>query len=713
MSDIFLSYASKDRERIRVLANTLETQGWSVFWDRAIPTGRRWHEILGAELDSCGCVVVIWTAASIHSQWVYEEAEEGKRKGALFPIKLDNVLPPLGFRSFQVANLTGWQGEQDYPALLQLTKDIDAHFQSIRQQEAEAARKAEKERQRADAEAARKAEEEAARKAAAERRRTEEEAIRKAEERRLAMEEAARKATEARHLAEAEATRKAEEERLRAEAARKAEEERRRAEAEAAKARQATATNVHPSTDFNADLRKTHYHIKEKLGEGGMATVYLAQHKLLEREVALKVMSPRIATTEAFRQSFIREARTVAQLDHPHIVRIYDGGANGDLFYMAMELLPGGTLKEQLEDGPLLPEAAISILRQVASALSYAHAKGYIHRDIKPANILFRANGDAALGDFGIAKLQGIVSDMTQMGLVAGTPHYMSPEQTAGGNLDHRADLYSLGILLYEMLLGKQPFNGNSPMAIAYQHINTPLPRLPTGLARFQPVIDKLVAKRPEDRFASADALLQALAKLEQPPPPAEKVDPPTLEVTAIHTIPHPAPQTRATEAPPPPPSSTPPRQRNGKHWLVGIALLTSLGVSSGYYVITTQQKAQQAEQTRQQTAAEAAHQQQEQVRNHLDMAKARGDKQRFFDHTAWNEGCRTLLEDMDGPYAGNDSAEWHYRQVLALDPANEVATWELDRLENRKKIEFSDCDRYQRQDQGKGVDEVEGMFKQ
>jgi hypothetical protein len=130
MSDIFLSYASQDRERMRLLAEALEAEGWSVFWDRDIPTGGAWHDVLGLELDACGCVVVVWTEASVHSRWVYEEAEEGKKKKALFPVKFDAIPPPLGFRMFQAVDLAQWAGERDHPAFLQLVGDIRVHFKA-------------------------------------------------------------------------------------------------------------------------------------------------------------------------------------------------------------------------------------------------------------------------------------------------------------------------------------------------------------------------------------------------------------------------------------------------------------------------------------------------------------------------------------------------------------------------------------------------------
>ncbi|MEZ5452756.1 MAG: protein kinase [Thiothrix sp.] len=629
MNDIFLSYTSKDRERVRPLVSVLEAQGWSVFWDRVIPTGIRWHELLGAELDASRCVVVVWTTSSIRSQWVYEEAEEGKRKQALFPVKLDNVLPPLGFRSFQVANLCDWHKQQDFPALQRLLQDLEGHFSQLRQ-------RAEQEQAYTEVAASPRQQEE-----------------------------------ERQHT-------------VSLEAARQLEQDRQHAEQTAIQAVAAERQRQTDARDTQARLKQTHYDIIRKLAEGGMATVYLARHTILEREVALKVMSSKMAATEALRQGFIREARIVAQLEHPHIVHIYDGGADNNLFYMAMELLPGGTLKEQLESGPLLPSATLEITRQIASALDYAHSKGYIHRDIKPANILFRANGNAALADFGIAKLQGIVSDATQLGLVAGTPFYMSPEQTRGHGVDARSDLYSLGIVLYEMLTGSRPYTGNSLVAIAGQHLNAPIPQLTGDNAHYQPILEKLLAKQPADRFASAADLLEALAKLPVTTPTIDQHPPASMLITPP----------RKTSSPPSLPD-TPPAGRYGA-WLAGLVALASMGTVGGYYLFNLQQQEQVTAQLAQQQAEENR-QRQTQISQHLQQAGQREQQQALFDHSFWSGGCRALLEDKFGRYNALDSAEWHYRQAMTLDASNTEAFKQLEKLEQRRKAEFSDCDTYQR----------------
>lgn len=965
MNDIFLSYASRDREHAHLLATALEAQGWSVFWDRHIPTGKTWHDVLGYELDNCACVVVIWSDASIRSPWVYEEAEEGKRKNALFPAAIDQVLPPLGFRMLQAADLVDWQGDKQHLGFQQLIQDLASHFRllalkaheadkrDIAQRKAqEAQRRAQEERQAIeqaqDAEAARLAvatehkadeqrkaaeakqraleEQQAAaaaelaeqkRQAAAERarlaeqqqtaqqteearkaeaqRQAAEQAAQQAEQRRKVAEEAARKAEQKRQAAEqahqieqerqaaaaqhiaqqqqqaAAAAERAEQERLAAEAERKAAEqariaeEQRKAEAaihraeakrkaaeqaaeqaeqkrqtaeqaaqqaleeqkateaarraeqqrqaekeatknaeaerraiaaaqqaeqrrqaaeqaaqqaqaerqaaeeaarhareeqqaaqaarlaeqqrqalaetarqheanrkaeeikrlqaaqqqanqavtEAEKKRQAAEdatkraeekrqlaeeaarrarekqqaaeADQHEQLD-QASLYKANYELKDKIGEGGMATVYLAVHKLLEREVAVKILAPNIATSEAFQQSFIQEARIVAKLEHPNIVKIYDGGVDQDRFYMAMELLPGGTLKQRLSQGALPPEDVCQVLKQISSALQYAHQQGYIHRDIKPANILFRANGEAALADFGIAKLQGIASEMTQLGLVSGTPHYMSPEQAQGKSIDPRADLYSLGVVCYEMLTGNKPYTGSNIPAITQQHINAPLPQLPAELAVFQPLLNQLLAKQPSERPADASAVLAMLQHCDPEPAPTLTQQDLTLALNA-------AEQATAHQ----------PRQAKRLLW-VAIGLLGIGGIAaSGYYLHIKQlQQQQQAE-----IAAAKQQQQQQAIQRHLESASIQTDKMRLFDHREWSEGCKLALEDIDGPYQAQQSAEWHYQQILQLDKTHAEAKQQLQGLNKRKQLEFADCDDYQRSNEEDPLEEL------
>ena len=255
------------------------------------------------------------------------------------------------------------------------------------------------------------------------------------------------------------------------------------------------------------------YDIEGEIGEGAMASVYLATQRSLERKVALKVMAAALAADPSFCERFLREGKTLARLSHPHTVTIHDIGNVGELYYMAMEYLPNGTLKERIAAG-LTPEQGVALIRQIASALGYAHAQGLVHRDVKPANILFRADGTAVLSDFGIAKSLDDRTQFTQAGFAVGTPSYMSPEQARGQEIDGRADLYALGVVLYEILVGKLPYSGTDALSTALAHLTEPLPELPVHHGRYQGVLRKLLAKDPAERFPDAAALLVALDQL-------------------------------------------------------------------------------------------------------------------------------------------------------------------------------------------------------
>ncbi len=257
-------------------------------------------------------------------------------------------------------------------------------------------------------------------------------------------------------------------------------------------------------------LNIPNYEIIEEIAEGGMATVYLARQINLDREVALKVMSPTFASDKVLRDNFLQEGQIIARLSHPHIITIHDIGIANDHYYMAMEYMPGDTLKERIQTG-LTPQESQNIIKQLAKALGYAHYHDFIHRDIKPGNVLFRGNSTAILTDFGVAKTKAKTSDLTRMGYMVGTPHYMSPEQATGESIDHRSDLYSLGVLFYEMLTKDRPYTADNTMAIAYKHVNDPLPALPIELKHFQRVLDKLLAKHKEDRYENAREFISAL----------------------------------------------------------------------------------------------------------------------------------------------------------------------------------------------------------
>lgn len=247
-----------------------------------------------------------------------------------------------------------------------------------------------------------------------------------------------------------------------------------------------------------------------------MATVYRARQTDLKRDVAIKVMKASLAESEDFLARFRREAHLVAQLDHPNIITIYDYGQEGDIVYIAMRLLPGGSLSERLHKrGALSPEETLRITKQIASALTLAHERGIIHRDLKPQNVLFDSSDNAVLTDFGIAKVDSSSTLVTGTGIAIGTPSYMSPEQWRGDPVDLRIDIYALGLMVFEMLSGRLPFTGDTPASLMFKHLTEPPPRLTTLRAdlpvQVEAVIFRALAKNREERYGSAQELAEDL----------------------------------------------------------------------------------------------------------------------------------------------------------------------------------------------------------
>jgi serine/threonine-protein kinase len=331
------------------------------------------------------------------------------------------------------------------------------------------------------------------------------------------------------------------------------------------------------------------YRIVRKLGSGGMADVYLAEDEELGRRIAIKILNDRHANDEQFVERFRREAKNAAGLSHPNIVSIYDRGEAEGTYYIAMEYLDGRSLKELVvARGPLPIADAIDATRQVLAALRFAHRKGVVHRDIKPHNVMADADGRLKVTDFGIARAG--VSQMTEAGSIIGTAQYLSPEQARGSPVDQRSDLYSVGIVLYEMLTGKTPFTGETPVEIAMKHLSDP-PR-PPSLERpdISPDLDMVVlralAKSPEDRFQTAEEMDGELERVGRGlGVTAATADAATMVLSGADAAP--------TSVIPPrrPPATTPsyryaeppPRRRAIWPWLLALFLVVLAGVAGWY----------------------------------------------------------------------------------------------------------------------------------
>jgi serine/threonine-protein kinase len=343
------------------------------------------------------------------------------------------------------------------------------------------------------------------------------------------------------------------------------------------------------------------YQIERKLGAGGMADVYLAEDQELGRRVAIKILNSRHGNDDQFIERFRREAKNAAALNHPNIVSIYDRGEAEDTYYIAMEFLDGRTLKELIVGRGAAPiNVAIEYARQILSALRFAHRHGIVHRDIKPHNVLVDGEGRVKVTDFGIARAG--TSQMTETGSIVGTAQYLSPEQAKGGEVDPRSDLYSLGVVLYELLTGKTPFDGETPVEIAMKHLST-TPQPPSKLRPDVPreldmVVMRALAKNPDERYQSADEMEGDLERVAR----GARVSATTVD-TATQVLRRPAAAaaaasaTAATMIAPPPASAAPPPavvaeeeeyEEGGDRplwpWLVAVGFVVA-AVIAGFFV--------------------------------------------------------------------------------------------------------------------------------
>lgn len=262
------------------------------------------------------------------------------------------------------------------------------------------------------------------------------------------------------------------------------------------------------------------YELFERIGEGGMSVVYKAKDKLLNRFVAIKILKPQFINDPKFIDSFRRESQAAASMSHPNIVNIYDVGKEGNIHYIVMELIEGRTLSDYIkEHGQMSYPKVIALSKQIAAALAFAHQNHIIHRDVKPHNVMITPNGTAKITDFGIAKAVNAATIVDNTDGIIGSVHYFSPEQARGGYVDEKSDIYSLGIVMYEMLTGRVPFDGDNPVNIALMHINgemVPPSKLVEGVPpALEHIILKCTDKYPVNRYASADELIEALNNLE------------------------------------------------------------------------------------------------------------------------------------------------------------------------------------------------------
>lgn len=369
------------------------------------------------------------------------------------------------------------------------------------------------------------------------------------------------------------------------------------------------------------------YTLHGPLGKGGMAEVHLATQLSLKRKVAIKILSK--SENQEYIQRFIKEGRLVASLHHPSIITIYDIDQLADgRHYLAMEFLPGGDLAGH--KGELFaPQRALAIVRQIASGLAVVHDQGLVHRDVKPANILFRNDGTAVLTDFGVAKDLDIDSELTQFGIAVGSPAYSSPEQAQCQPLDARSDIYSLGVILLEMLTGSNPFRAGNYTQTVMNHIQLVPTPLPAALAGCQRLLDRMLAKQPQQRFYDCRELLAALEEVDLSDPDVTRIGP--------AVTPRAAPQSALAK---PAPAAKAARPR--KSWLpllfTAVALIVTLAAGGMYW------------------------RQQMQIADLLALAEQR-------------LAAGQLVEPAGG------SAEHYFRQVLGLDPRSQAAQAGLERV--------------------------------
>lgn len=417
------------------------------------------------------------------------------------------------------------------------------------------------------------------------------------------------------------------------------------------------------------------YRVHGQLGKGGMAEVYLATQESLHRKVAIKVLLS--ADDEAFSVRFVKEAHIVASLNHPSIITIYDIDRLADgRYYLAMEYVAGGDLAQHKGE-VFAAERALAIVRQIASGLAVVHDKGLVHRDVKPANILFRSDGTAVLTDFGVAKDLDIDSELTHFGIAVGSPAYSSPEQAQCQPLDARSDIYSLGVILLEMLTGTNPYRGGNYTQTVVNHVQMELPPLPDALGAFRELLARMLAKNPAERFADCRALLAAL----------DEVELSDLEQTQLR----PALPLAAESAVAP---VLPKKRRSAMPLLMGLSVLVLIATLTfaGLYIKQRQQLEALLVQAEQRFASgqliepeqdSATHYFQQMLQVDANNEEALAGLQRIKEsriNAFLAQGEQRLREGLLMEPA-QDSADFYFRQALSLDEQHPATLEALQRL--------------------------------
>ena len=419
------------------------------------------------------------------------------------------------------------------------------------------------------------------------------------------------------------------------------------------------------------------YEITRCIGQGGLATAYLARQTSLDRPVVLKVLDSHQHDSKQLLERFLNEGRLIAALNHPHVITIYDISIADRDIYIAMEYVEGGDLKAKLAAQSFSPAETIDIISKVASGLHAAHEKGIIHRDVKPANVLFRADGTPLLTDFGIAKDTTFDGDLTATGMFVGSPNYMSPEQAEAESVDHRTDIYALGVIFFEMLTGQKPYLSESVVEVLMMHKKAKVPRLPAGFEMYQEFVDLTLAKDRKSRFADAKALVEYLDDLStkiamQQTKVSEQPD---FDVTGVGVAPTAQPATRLEIGEP--------KSVDRKALL--LVVLVVVGIANlvlAYFL--NKSNAPSIPQTAEMALQSTAHLQNQSDAAGLDLAAVSALPNRAEVVAAMHWLAQHSLNEYRLTTPPKDNAYYYYSRLLQLNPDDAEATLGMQKVAER-----------------------------